>query len=70
MPDEECPEKTTNCTREANKAYALTIGELSAQIGRFNESQYAKLNEAVDRARAAAFEARSQLQHHIQEHQC
>ena len=70
MPDEECPEKIRLIEnfREANKTYEFTIGELSAQ--RISESQYEKLNEAVDRARAAAFQARADLEQHVQEHQC
>ena len=69
---EECPEKIRLIEnfREANKTYEFTIGELSAQMGRIRESQYEKLKEAVDRARAAAFQARTDLEQHIQEHQC
>jgi hypothetical protein len=72
MPEEQCPDKIRliESFREANKAYALTIGELFAQVVTINKSRYEKLNDAVDRARAAAFEARAQLQNHIQEHQC
>ena len=69
---EECPDKIRLIKnfREANKTYEFTIGELSAQMGRISESQYERLNEAVDRARAAAFQARADLEQHIQEDQC
>jgi len=72
MPDKKCPEKTRLIEnwRKANNAYALMVGELFAQVGRINKSQFKKLNVTVYRARAAAFEARAQLQHHFQQHEC
>ena len=72
MPDEECPEKIrlVEKYREAQKAYALKVGELLAQIGKIDESQYDALNDAVNRARAVASDARAQLKHHTVDHQC
>ena len=72
MPDEECQEKVRLAQkyREAQKSYALLVGDLLARIGKLEQSQYDELNDAVNRARERASEVRTQLRHHTEEHQC
>jgi len=72
MPEEKCPEKIrlVEKYREAQRAYALMVGDLFGQIGKIDHSKYDELNDAVNRAREVASEVRKQLKHHTQEHQC